>query len=243
MVTPTTTPIEDSMRDDIYDLGAYQRAIDRNIKWNARKTREKKWREDEPELSAQLDDLYNNYPTDTTTPEYKAWARTIRAMPSFIFDSLQEWGGLTPKQADVARAVFERQGERQQAWDEAEAERRANAPAWEEGRTEFGGKIISAKLKEQDSYSYYSGTTWVWKMTVLLDDGRKLWCSAPAKLLEQVTEGDASDTPWAELDKLLRGRYVILRASVTPSDDDPTFGFGKRPFLVGLEDRVEQNDG
>ena len=74
------------------------------------------------------------------------------------------------------------------------------------GRVVITGTVQSTKYKTSNY-----GT--VEKMVVTTDAGWKVYCSVPADL-----EGSLS-----------RGDVVEFTATLTPSDDDPTFAFGSRP--------------
>lgn len=73
------------------------------------------------------------------------------------------------------------------------------------GRTQIIGDILSTKVQQ----NFYGSTL---KMLVKDDHGYKVWGSVPASL-EQPQRGDR----------------VTFFANLTPSDDDPKFGFFKRP--------------
>lgn len=62
-------------------------------------------------------------------------------------------------------------------------------------------------------YDSQFGTTW--KMTVKADEGFCVFVSVPSSI---------------EVPK--RGDRVAFKATVTPSDRDPKFGFGKRPVAA-----------
>lgn len=63
-----------------------------------------------------------------------------------------------------------------------------------------------------------------WKMTVV-GAGWRCWMTVPAALLDAV--GDPRE---------LEGRRVALRANVEASDDDPAFGFARRPRMARILD-------
>ena len=91
---------------------------------------------------------------------------------------------------------------------EREATRQAEHAAAEdvpEGRVEIAGVIVSTRVDD----GFYGR---VIKMLVRDDRGFKLWGTLPASLEDAET-----------------GSHVSFTATVTPSDDDPKFGFFKRP--------------
>ena len=72
---------------------------------------------------------------------------------------------------------------------------------------DFTGEVLCVKLKED----FYGET---FKMLVRSDDGGwKLWATVPSAILG---EG-------------LRGKKISMKVTVTPSDRDEYFAFGKRP--------------
>lgn len=88
----------------------------------------------------------------------------------------------------------------------AEKARRPEPTDCPTGRVEIEGEVIGLKWHQSD----YGSTL---KMTIIDDSGFRVWVSAPAAIEDDVT----------------RGARIRLVATVTPSDDDTTFGFGKRP--------------
>ena len=145
------------------------------------------------------------------------FSRSYGHVPEFLWQSLEQWGGLTDKQLEVARRIFaERQG---MATERAkrEAERRASAPAWTEGRQTITGVVQSARW-ETSSFGYNASSTSL-KGLVLLADGRKLWGTIPAFAYNEAPDA----LEW------IKGEEVTFTVTVKPSDDDPTMAFGSRP--------------
>lgn len=89
----------------------------------------------------------------------------------------------------------------------AEDEAAAPVPVTED-RIVVTGEIVSAKIVDND----FGCTT---KIVVKADEGFKVWGSCPSDL----------DAPLADL----KGQRVTFAARVEPSEDDPKFGFFKRP--------------
>lgn len=79
------------------------------------------------------------------------------------------------------------------------------------GRVVIEGTVLSTKSVEQQAGPY--GTQWVTKMLVQADEGWKVWSTLPSSLPASTDKGDR----------------IRFTATVTASDDDPTFGFAKRP--------------
>jgi hypothetical protein len=78
------------------------------------------------------------------------------------------------------------------------------------GRQVLTGEITKIAWKSND----FGGA---WKITVALENGTKVWGSLPSAL---EPEGDVQD---------LVGKTITMTATVEAGDDDPTFGFFKRP--------------
>ena len=97
-----------------------------------------------------------------------------------------------------------------------DAYERDNAEPIVEGRYEIEGEILTVK-----HYEGQFGT--VTKILVKKDDGGKVFGSVPSKLYDLVAEVATDE------DRGLKGRRVAFTAAITPSDDDPLFGFYKRP--------------
>jgi len=91
---------------------------------------------------------------------------------------------------------------------EKAAEESAEVPASPapEGRVEITGTVLSVKVQSNDF-----GDRLVW--TVRSDQGFRVWSTVPAAIAGEVEAGDT----------------VTFTATLTPSDDDNTFAFGKRP--------------
>ncbi len=114
------------------------------------------------------------------------------------------YGSISTKQAGLVFRLAREQAEyaERRAAEEARA---AAAPDVPEGRYTLTGEVLTTKWQE----SRY-GTTL--KMLVLDDCGFKVWGSVPS-----------------HLDDLERGERIRFDATVERSDDDPKFGFFKRP--------------
>ena len=104
----------------------------------------------------------------------------------------------------------------QQAERTAEKAEAADAPT---GRTQVEGEVVATKWTD--------GRFPAFKMMVKADTGYRVWVTVPSQL----------DTPE-------RGDRVRFTATLTQSDDDPTFAFGSRPAgaeLVGETVEVEES--
>lgn len=86
-------------------------------------------------------------------------------------------------------------------------EENANASPAPSGRVVVTGTVLSVDEREND-FGY------VWKMLVKSDEGFKVWSSVPRGF-------DVEE---------LKGKTVTFKVTLKPSNDDPTFAFGSRPF-------------
>jgi hypothetical protein len=89
-----------------------------------------------------------------------------------------------------------------------------SAPA-PSGSVTFDAEIESVKARGGDYGMQY-------KMTVRADAGFRAWMTCPRSLL---------DSPGIGLDRF-RGLRVTIKATLEPSDEDPSFAFGKRPKVT-----------
>jgi hypothetical protein len=131
---------------------------------------------------------------------------------SFLFDVGRKfllYGELTPRQIEaVERAIIR---------DTQEDDRRAAAAAAVTEPAPTGRVVVEgtlATIRTQDGY--YGPTV---KMRVVTDAGWAVWCPLPSGL------SGAN-----------KGARVRFTATLTPSDDDPTFAYGKRPTLAAVVD-------
>ena len=151
----------------------------------------------------------------------------------FLRDLLRkcvQYGSLSEKQLAAARKAMDRtmlfRAERL-----AEAATAADVPT---GRIEVTGEIMSIKDKG-----------WGPKMIVKHADGWKVWGSVPSSLTEAV----AYRSQWVgEMPSIAHeatvavGDTVKFTATITASDDDPKFGFFKRPTAAEVSARQEAQD-
>ena len=156
---------------------------------------------------------------------------------SFVQDVMRRFdrkGEITERQVAAVLKVIKQdadRAERQAQWVE-EAKLAADAPT---GKVTVTGEIISTKWQE----SMYGSTQ---KMIVKTEDGWKLWVTVPSSI-EDVMDCKLSSSCWSnhaegkteyrDVHKL-EGKTVTLTATVTPSDRDSKFAFGKRPSKAKL---------
>ena len=128
-----------------------------------------------------------------------------------IVSKLVRYGSISEKQQSFLRSLLEKIAQRpaREAQRAAESEAAAPCPT---GRVVVEGEVLT--VKAQDGYAY--GST-VLKVLVKADAGWKVWGTLPASI-----EG------------AVRGSRVRFVAAVEPSNDDPKFGFFKRPTKAEL---------
>jgi hypothetical protein len=147
-------------------------------------------------------------------PEMEQWMLTpaANAVHSIFADmsrKLVKYGSLSDRQLDFARKLLREYMERERNGGRTDAEikrdeERAAAPDVPEGRYELTGEVVS--VKEHDN-----GFATTWKMVVKDDRGFAVWMTIP----------DSVDVE--------RGTRISVTATITRSDRDAKFGFGKRP--------------
>jgi hypothetical protein len=192
-----------------YDVNAYQNAIARRIAANRRTGGARRFRARDPQLAATLLDN----PSDAVR----------RAVPEFLWEALYNWGGLTERQAEVARAAIERADARRAERAQADATRAASATPWTAGRQVVTGRIVFAKHAEHGVA--YNVTAVSIKVTLETETGAKLYGSLPKNVLEHENADEVPDE-WV---RALVGATLTMTTTVAPKDGDPTFAFGSRP--------------
>lgn len=170
---------------------------------------------------------------ESTDRRYAAYHRARAAFlkrygrrPDMIDEALQKWGGLTEKQLAFARRIFAERLARAEGRDAIENARRASAPHWTTGRQTFTGTIQSVRV-EEIQFGWRKTTTV--KGLVTLGDGRKVWASLPKAAVWIGVDESLNQGPKSYED--LKGLTLTMTATITPSDDDPTMGFAKRPTI------------
>ncbi len=121
-----------------------------------------------------------------------------------VIGKLEQNGELSERQIAAVIKAVQRDADWavKKAADEKAMESAKDAPT---GRVEVTGEVLSVKWRD----SAFGGD---FKMTVKTTDGWKLWVTRP-RALSEVERGDT----------------VSMMVTVTPSNDDPKFAFGKRP--------------
>tara|TARA_R110000851_G_scaffold77843_1_gene171833 strand:- start:1411 stop:1866 length:456 start_codon:yes stop_codon:yes gene_type:complete len=144
---------------------------------------------------------------------------------SFVQDVMRRFktkAALSEKQIAAVKTALVRdaeRAERKEVWA-TEAELAADAPT---GKVTVTGEIVSTKWQE----SMYGSTH---KMILKTEAGWKLWVTVPTSVnddLEMLRKESGVNLQY-------EGKTVTLTATVTPSDSDPKFAFGKRPTNARL---------
>ena len=144
---------------------------------------------------------------------------------SFVQDVMRRFktkAALSDKQIAAVKIALVRdaeRAERKEVWA-TEAELAADAPT---GKVTVTGEIVSTKWQE----SMYGSTH---KMILKTEAGWKLWVTVPTSVnddLEMLRKESGVNLQY-------EGKTVTLTATVTPSDSDPKFAFGKRPTNARL---------
>ena len=142
-------------------------------------------------------------------PTSVAWEETV---VTDIVSKLVRYGSISEKQEKFLSSLLEKIQNRAEVEAARKAEADAAAPIPQfSGRTTVIGEVIS---KRWEDYGYHGGAM---KALIKTVEGWKVWGTLPAAI-----------------DGVERGTKVQFDAKVTPSDDDPKFGFFKRPTKAAL---------
>lgn len=172
-------------------------------------------------------DKFNEANQDRYNAAQRAFHKTYGSPPQFLRDAIVQWGGLTDNQLAFARKAWAERTEKTSARNAENEARKASAPAWTEGRNRnLEVTVASVRQKENDFGICY-------KAMCKLADGRLLWTSLPSAVIP-------SDANGIRGEDLLKGKKLHIGAvTVTPSDEDPSMGFGKRPHNVTVMEEPE----
>jgi len=153
-----------------------------------------------------------------------------------LFDAYHyKYGKLTEGQCEAVRKAIAREAEwkatKKAEWIAKAAAERADAPDLPEGRIEITGVIVGEKVVESDFGQ-------VRKITVKDDKGYVVYGTIPSaievKIVDAFYDNEYKQDENAKLKFV--GARVTFAAAVTPSKDDPKFGFYKRPTKPKLLD-------
>lgn len=143
-----------------------------------------------------------------------AWAKTgLNRTAQDIAGKLRSYG-LSDAQTAFLRSLKSKD----------DAQRAAATGKVEAGKQNITGTIASVKAKTIEPYTRWDKTKVVYKVLVALDNGTKVWGSAPGSFDETGTHAITGDGTIPK-----QGERVSFSATVEPSDNDPLFGFFKRP--------------
>jgi hypothetical protein len=153
-------------------------------------------------------------------PEFRAMEESNSSILRDFWNSIHYWGKLTEKQEAVARRILTENAERDANREAKRAEVIQQirdgviqgVPTGKDRRVE--GEVLGMKWRD----SQYGSTL---KMRVKTDEGWTVWGTVPSRW---------HDNPDEE-ENLHPGDRVAFYAEVTASDDDPSFGFFKRPKM------------
>jgi len=163
-----------------------------------------------------------------------AWCTENAACNTFaasLYDAYWNFGKLTEKQCAVVRERITGDTKRQAEWEAKRAEEAALAEPVPSGRHVITGVVISTRAVER-SFGYNMGDVCT-KILVKDDRGFKVWGTAASSICPLKDAGD---------DGVCKGDTVTFTATLTPSDDDPKFGFFKRPSKASILDRAASPD-
>ena len=149
-----------------------------------------------------------------------------------LLNKVIQYGSLSEKQLSAARRAIDRDA-LYRAERLADAALAADVPT---GRIEVIGEVISIKDKG-----------WGPKMIVKHTDGWKVWGSVPTSLQSYVPGQMNISNPngmeaGTQVTTVQVGDTVKFTATITASDDDPKFGFFKRPTAAEVSARQEAQD-
>ena len=136
-----------------------------------------------------------------------------------LYGAYWDYGKLTEKQCAVVREQIKGNTKRQAEWKAKQAAEAALAEPVPAGRHAITGVVLSTR-EERRSFGY-DRSDWCTKILVKDDRGFKVWGTAAGNI--------CSLKAAQEEDGVCKGDTVTFTATLTPSDDDPKFGFFKRP--------------
>lgn len=147
--------------------------------------------------------------------DHEDWARVARQYPAFVSDILSRASYRDFSEAQIraaARAISQSNERKAKTAQDLEEGKIDPCPS---GRQLIEGTIIL--IKEQDSFD---GT--ILKMLVQTEKGWKVWGTIPSAIRYHVE----------------KGMKVSFSANITPSENDPVFGFASRPTKAKILESV-----
>jgi len=153
-----------------------------------------------------------------------------------IMHNIVRYGHMSEKQEKFLRILINRINTRPEREAKWAAEKAAAAPC-PTGRQEVFGMVLKTKIHD----SNFGRTL---KMTVKTDDGWVCWGTVPTDIgtvTEEVPMPGSPDKTWPRTRGLAHGDRIRFTATFTPSDNDPKFGFFKRPSKAEFLGKTEKS--
>lgn len=160
--------------------------------------------------------------------EFEATGRRGERWGDFLADvgwRFQRDGQLSQAQADAVVRIFAEDIARAESRAYQQEEREAAGPVPTGKGVELEGEVVSLKWRDNQ----WGGSL---KMIVKLPNGSRVWGTCPSALEEALAEAEGRDN-FIELE-YAGGARVRFVANVEAADDDPSFGFFKRPRSAEL---------
>lgn len=151
------------------------------------------------------------------------WERHPGTLRDIVRKCRKYGNGLSERQAPFVEKLMGWIDENLARAAQREADRaaeRANAADAPTGRQVVVGKIVKAEWRED----YMGGSTM--KITVVTDEGFLVWSSLPSDLKYT---GDMYTQP-----EDVKGKRIQMTITLTPSEKDPKFAFGKRAAKASI---------
>jgi len=162
-------------------------------------------------LNRRLQQAAEKEPVLAVWQDAEDWARVEKRYPAFVRDiySKAQRYELSPAQiAAAAKAIRQTDERREQVQQAVMNGQQDRVP---QGRVDVKGVVLSRKQVET-----FNGIGY--KLLVQDDKGWKVYVSEPSALYKQVGKGSR----------------IAFSANITPSEDDPIFGFASRPTKARL---------
>lgn len=176
---------------------------------------------------------YENLPKDITRKAIQyddKTGETYTGSPAYyeeitikdIVGKFVKYGNMSDKAKEYVRVLLGKIENRASVLA-ARAEENANTPDAPSGHVQVTGVVLSLKQQESD----YGIVT---KMLVKASEGFKVWCTVPSRAGQSVdNEGRVT---YGEVGI---GDTITIKVTLTVSDHDKKFAYGKRPTLVSFE--------
>lgn len=143
-----------------------------------------------------------------------------------FYNSLLRYFEKNGKLTEGQEAAAWKSKAREEKWEQEKAQEAAQASPAPTGRIEVTGTILSTKWVD----SQWGGTE---KMVVKADEGFRFYCTVPSDISFDEQLEDGTILPSAKV-----GDKIKLTVTLTPSDNDETFAWGKRPSKAEIIERA-----